>query len=140
MKNEIKKIYYDAFGQDEIFFGMLYEKASNCCKVLKVDSRIVSFFFLLPIELKKGNLKQKAYYLFAAATDKNFRNKGYMGKLLKSEISKCEYPIILKPATNSLIAFYEKFGFKEMIASHEENKDFCILPIKEFESFLPEKD
>lgn len=140
MKNSIKKIYKEAFGNDECFFETLYETAANCCKVLIKNKKIVSFFFLLPIKLKKGTLIQKAYYLFAAATDKEHRNKGYMGELIKKELEKSDFPILLKPATPSLISYYKKFGFAEKTAYHKNDATFQILPMNEFSDFSPEKD
>lgn len=140
MKDIIKKIYQEAFGEDEIFFETLYNKASNCCKALIKDERIVSFFFLLPIELRKCDTTQKAYYLFAAATDKECRGKGYMSELINKELEKSDYPIILKPATSSLISYYKKFGFEEALATHNEDTAFCISPINEFYDFFTEKD
>ncbi len=140
MKNTMKKIYEDAFGRDEIFFETLYSKAKKCCKVLIKDKRVVSFFFLLPVELRKSDKCQKAYYLFAAATDEQYRNKGYMSELIKKELEKSDYPVILKPANASLVSYYKKFGFRETIATHNENKNLFILPINEFDDLSPEKD
>jgi len=140
MKNTIKRIYEEAFGCEEDFFETLYTKAQNHCKVLIKDGSVVSFFFLLPVELKKLDKRQMAYYLFAAATDKKFQGNGYMSELIKKTITESEHPIILKPATHSLISFYNRFGFSKIKMNHSGDKNFSILPIEEFKELSPDSD
>ncbi len=76
--------------------------------LLKIDNRkIVSMLF--SIDAAVG--KTEAAYIYGAATDVDYRNKGYMKQLIEFA-SKHFDALYLKPATKELFEFYKKIGFK----------------------------
>jgi len=81
--------------------------------VCKDEERIVSALYLIPAKLDNKDV----YYIYGASTDKNYRKRGIMGKLLSlsEKIAKENgiYAITLLPQTKNLVAFYEKYGYKE---------------------------
>lgn len=126
-----KAIYTQAFGQENNEFMLsLFGNCFKYCKTLKENGKISSMLFLLPATLKIGEQEIEAEYLYAAATDKDERGKGYMSKLIEN--IKGEKPIFLKPANDSLIPFYERYGFRCITATKDRNNELCLVPIKEF--------
>lgn len=129
---ESKCIYQEAFGIDDEFDDKLFTICRNNLKTIEIGGRTVSQLFLLPVNIVKGEEIKKAYYLFAAATKREYRGKGYMSKLILQIIKETQLPIFLKPANNELINFYKQFGFKILTAKYEAHNDYCILPRNEF--------
>lgn len=126
--NEIREIYKEAFGESGKFDDLFFEKFGSAAKTLKADGKIVSVLFLLPCFING----KKIYYIYAAATKKTERKKGYMGKLLETVKAEIKEPLFLKPAKTSLIAFYEKAGFK-LKKGVNKNGDIKITVSKEHE-------
>ena len=127
----IKNIYRNCFGVDEEFENSLFENCQKDLKCLEKNGTVVSFLFALPCKVKQNNSEISAVYVFAAATDQNHRNKGYMAELL--ELTKKEFNhIVLRPANENLIGFYKKFGFLEFIGNDKNPTDDTIEPIDSF--------
>ena len=77
---------------------------------------VVSMAFLIPAQLVVNGRPYSAYYLYAAATHPNYRQKGHMGKVINSakEVAKkrgIDF-IVLVPAEEYLFDYYAKFGFE----------------------------
>lgn len=142
-KNEVesKSIYTEAFGaEDKEFKESLF---SNCFKHLKQlvkSGKAVSELFLLPCELEINNEKQDANYLFAAATLKSERGKGYMSELIEKVKKESKAPIFLRPANKNLIKFYEQKGFELISARNSLNGNINLIPNDEFKSLMPFAD
>lgn len=103
-----KNLHIKTFGDNKKFADLLFSAFFPNNFLYKYsDGKVVSQLFLIDGQINK----EKCGYIYAAATDKEYRRRGYMGELV--EKSKSLYPkIALKPATESLYNFYEKFGFK----------------------------
>ena len=129
MKTEIE-IYEESFGVDKEFETELFK-----CKIetLKVNGDTVSQLFLLPCEIVKDGENYPANYVFAVATKKTERKKGYMEKLLKGVIADNKI-LILRPINDSLIPYYQKFGFKIFTATDKGNPNFFINPVNGFKA------
>ena len=129
MKTEIE-IYEESFGVDKEFEAELFK-----CQIesLKVNGKTVSELFLLPCEIVKDGENYPANYVFAVATKKTERKKGYMEKLLKRVIADNKI-LILRPINDSLIPYYQKFGFQTYSATDKDNEDFFINPVENFKS------
>jgi len=77
-------------------------------------------------------LKMTAGYIFAAATHPNHRKKGYMSALLDT-LSDEKYDIlILRPADDSLVTFYEKAGYHTFSAQDYEKRSPLLNPLNEY--------
>ena len=99
---------------------MLFESFGDCLHTVKQDGKTVSMLFTLPCELNFEGKKQKLYYVYAAATDKEYRGMGYMSALIKEVTKVSDAPLFLKPATESLQSFYQKLGFEKINATTEK--------------------
>lgn len=131
--NMAKDIYLKSFNETESDFNKkLFKTCNKYMQVIRDNDKICSILFLLPVELNNNGVKQKAKYLYAAATDEKIRNKGYMSMLLNNVIKEADCPIFLKPANERLISFYKKFGFKTISATKSKNDNLCLLPCDEF--------
>lgn len=129
MKTEIE-IFEESFGVDKEFETELFKTIPE---TLKVDGKTVSELFLLPCDIVKDGKKYPAKYVFAVATKQSERKKGYMEKLLKRVI-KDNKILILRPITDDLIHFYQKFGFEIYSATDKDNENFFINPVDNFKS------
>lgn len=118
--NECIKIYKAAFGSSEPFDTILFESFGDFLHTVKQNEKIVSMLFTLPCELNFEDKKKKLYYVYAAATDKEYRGKGYMSAFIKELAKGSDAPLFLKPATESLQSFYAKLGFKKINATTEK--------------------
>lgn len=133
MNNEAlcRSLYREAFGEDDTEFeNSLFDNCFKYCKFIKKNGKVVSMLFLLPAILETESGSQKSNYIYAAATLKEYRGKGYMAKLIDSV--KSDSPLFLRPANEGLIAFYKKFGFKTV----EARKTKALPCLKPAENFL----
>lgn len=112
LKAEFKALYISAFSDDGEFCEPLFEYCYEEIEYTLLCGKVASMLFSLPCEIAEIN----ARYIFAAATDKEFRGRGYMSRLLEKVKAKNEL-LFLRPATKELISFYKKLGFKEITAA-----------------------
>lgn len=128
--NECMEIYREAFGTDKDFENRLFSTCAEYRKTLCINGKTVSMLFALPCNIHKNGGIIPAYYIFAAATKKEFRGKGYMSRLINS--LKTDRLLFLKPADAPLFKFYEKLGFKRFEISADENRPIYAEPIGGF--------
>lgn len=122
-KNGIINLWQEAFGDTaeavELFLDNKYIPENTV--ICEENGKIASMLFLLEGKLKIKGVSHKAYYLYAAATLKEFRGRGIMAEMLdfsKKLAAEREVDFIcLKPAEESLYGYYKKFGYKEIFAS-----------------------
>ena len=128
----LRNIYRQSFGIDPEFEDALFATCSTNIKTLEINGEIVSFLFALPCKIKWNKEEIKATYIFAAATHKEHRKKGYMGRLLEKVKSENKGAFILRPATEHLVSYYKKFGFSEIGAQDIKRENISLIPTKEF--------
>lgn len=128
--NECMEIYREAFGTDKDFENRLFSTCAEYRKTLCINGKTVSMLFALPCNIHNGGMIIPAYYIFAAATKKEFRGKGYMSRLINS--LKTDSLLFLKPADAPLFKFYEKLGFKRFEISADENSPIYAEPTNGF--------
>ncbi len=140
---ECYKIYCEAFGEeDSPFTNLLFENCFKNCFFYEVQNQIASMFFALECNIETKTHKIPAIYIYAAATAKKFRSKGYMSKLLesfKSEIDSNSV-VFLRPANDGLISFYKKCGFKVISAINETSGFPLVKPLNSFAKLTSEID
>lgn len=105
-------IYRAAFGDSGEFDTRLFGEFFDCCKYIKSGDTVASMLFALPCTLCIDGQRYPCRYIYAAATEERYRGRGYMTSLL----SRQEGTLILKPADDSLIEFYNKCGFRAFTA------------------------
>ena len=115
-------LWQEAFGDSreavEMFLNNRYLPQNTL--VAEENGKIASMLFLLDGEVKAYDKLLKAYYLYAAATLKEFRGKGIMAQMLREAEKLAQSGgvdlICLKPAEESLYRFYEKHGYKTVFS------------------------
>lgn len=131
IKNDLELIYCEAFGtEDGDFRNFLFDNCFNSCRYLVENEKAVAELFAFECDLKLNNETIPSIYIYAAATLKSERGKGYMATLLEN--IKKEFPncfIFLRPATDSLINYYSRFEFKTIPAKSEIADNRFISPI-----------
>lgn len=120
-ETECRDIYRKSFcDPDTSFEDLLFKHCFKYCNTLEVDGKTVSMLFALPVTLKTEVYETDGVYIYAAATAAESRGKGYMHKLLEKVKAKNDL-IILRPANDDLIKYYEKFGFKTVLSNVNSN-------------------
>lgn len=126
---ECRMIYREAFcDPDTDFENLLFETCYKYCKTFDVSGEVASMLFALPCSIDFSGEKEEAIYLYAAATAEKHRKKGYMARLIRILQSETDDIIILRPATDELIGFYEKFGFKSIETSNKNKIKPFVTP------------
>ncbi|MBQ2890941.1 MAG: GNAT family N-acetyltransferase [Clostridia bacterium] len=105
---------------------MIENYLDNMCKnnmvLITEEDRVIAMASILPVTIRD----KKGRYVYAVATDENYRGKGY-GKAIMDEIDKIikerdEHFAVLVPASESLFDFYEKLGYKQTVFAPPETK------------------
>lgn len=114
--NDTEKIialWQQSFGDSEEKIRFFLENANYDCLGCTDNGELLSMLFLINSTLNGENAK----YIYAACTDKRYRNSGKMTEII--EYCKENYnSLCLIPADDSLINYYNKRGFE------------CALPIE----------
>lgn len=111
---DVVTLWQDTFADNESYIRYFLENMHEK-KVLTLyrNDNLLAMLFLL-------ECKYDGYdgaYVYAVATKKDERNKGYMGMLL-NEAKKMDYDFLcLVPAEDYLFDVYGKFGFKPLLYS-----------------------
>lgn len=117
--NSLKKLWISAFDDTALGFKTFvkHNKKNFRIYTAKNDGDTVAMLFHIPCKVNG----EKAHYLYGAATDEKFRNRGIMGKLidfsLKDAVNYREKFSFLYPANDHLYGYYKRFDY--------ERKCFC---------------
>ena len=122
-RNGIINLWHEAFGDSveaiELFLNNRYIPENTV--VAEENGKIASMLFLLEGKLFVDSVIYNAYYLYAAATLKEFRGRGLMAEMLDFSRNLAKERnvdlICLKPAEDSLYDYYGKFGYKSVFSS-----------------------
>ena len=127
----LREIYREAFGDDGGFEDRLFSICGEYLRSVSCGEEAAAMLFALPCKIDVGKESFDSYYLYAAATKKKYRGRGYMSGLIE-ELKKEGNPIFLKPASEELIGFYERLGFKRFTAVTRGKTEKTALPIGGF--------
>lgn len=112
IRNQCVKLYIDAFHDDIEFTNLLFDNFfEDSCRYLLIDGKVVSMLFAMDVSINN----KKGKYVYAVATNENYRGKGYMKKLfdcISNEFSRDYSFLCLRPMDDGLFNFYEKLGFE----------------------------
>lgn len=126
------EIYHEAFGRDEEFDRLLFDCFFDYCVTLEKENDIVSMMFVIPCRLKRSEKVFSAAYIYAVATAKDYRGRGYMSELIDRVRRSDEKQILfLKPVKKSLESFYGALGFKPISATGGANGNITVEASKE---------
>lgn len=107
-----RRLYLEAFPDESpAFLDALFAKGFPQHLVAMGDGgKLVSMLFALPYPIRTETGKTDALYLYAVATAKEYRGKGYAKRLL-CEVASRGKPVFLRPLSPSLFDFYKTAGF-----------------------------
>lgn len=115
MVPELMELWMEAFGDEreyvEFYFNNRFREGELLVYV--EEGRPVSMLSLLPVILHIGEDKIPARYVYAVATAKAYRGRGYAGTLIQEAGTYLKEPLLLQPADESLVEYYRKMGFRE---------------------------
>ncbi|MDR0602915.1 MAG: GNAT family N-acetyltransferase [Bacteroidales bacterium] len=117
-KQDIIQLWKISFPEDSpefvnLYFKEKYERKNTL--VYKIENKIISCLQMLPYCITFYNHICKTSYISGAATHPDYRNKGFMGKLITQSLwemkNKGSIFSILIPQTSGLKNFYQKYGY-----------------------------
>lgn len=115
---KLKLLWQDVFHDDEKYIDRFFNKIFSIDNAfVAVDFGMpVAMLFMLPATLTIGDAKLKAGYIYAVATDKNYRKQGIMSDLERHvcevAVEKGISALALVPATKQLFNMYKKIGYQ----------------------------
>ena len=137
---EIREIWEDKFPADEEYQRIMFSQVIPLCTnyiVKSVSGSVISVISLMPMRFinDQKSVILNGWYMFGVATRSGFEGKGYATRLINHAISELErdkYSFIFeRPANQSLINFYLKFGFTKLIKKKNYRFDFITSNFKE---------
>lgn len=127
------RLYDNAF-HDGPFTTKLFDLCFDSIKTLRVDGETVALCFLLPCEIDG----KRAKYIYGFTVKEKYRGQGYGKALMEKIQNETDEILILRPANESLVDYYKRFGFCEVSASNEKG-EISVVPTDCFER-LCERD
>ncbi|MGN0467899.1 MAG: GNAT family N-acetyltransferase [Acutalibacteraceae bacterium] len=125
-----QKVFGDEKGYIDLFFKKPYYKSKTFAAF--DGDKIVSVLYLMQSQIRFDGEIFDGFYLYAAATDPDYRRQGIMGKLLHEAeqytAAAGKSYISLVPANEHLYDYYSEFGFETAMykcfgKSKAENKN-----------------
>ena len=118
---QIKQIWQTCFGDDAEIIDFYIENRMTEDNMLTIreDGKIVSMASFLDASIKEGEAELPVKYVYAVATLPEYRGKGYAAKILEKAQEIFELPLVLVPAEENLVAYYEKQGFEVAFSPKE---------------------
>lgn len=113
-KEQVRALYEHAFDDSQAFVDYYFDQKYRPEHVMIIndDDRVVSMVHLNPYVVNYNDREYSISYFVAVATQKEYRNKGYMGKIIKQSLNhlyqKGEVFSLLMPIDNRI---YERYGF-----------------------------
>lgn len=117
MTDEIFKIMSECFNDPEWFVKFFFDKKLNLenCYVCTINQKVVSVLNFIPLKIRLNKHDFKGAYIYGACTLPQYRNNGYMTKLINYTQEVCVKEgyecTFLVPANKDLEKFYEKLGY-----------------------------
>lgn len=123
IEDKLIALWQEAFFDSESYIKNFISSSDTNTKVVAYvcDGDVVSATYLLPISyIQDDNTRIDCYYLYAATTQKAHRGKGYFARILDFVNEHIDKPIILVPASESLVEYYKGHGFYVWLTEKQE--------------------
>ncbi len=116
---QIQTIWQTCFGDDESYvrFYLEHRMTEDNMLVIWQDGKIVSMASFLPVQYFLDGDYRDARYVYAVATLPAYRKKGLAGRILAFAQQKYRMPLLLAPAEEPLMRYYEKQGFRRAFSA-----------------------
>lgn len=113
----------------DYYFDEIYKNTESLIEL--EDGQPVAFLQMIPYSIQMGETIYTGGYLSGVMTHPEYRNKGYMAKLLNAsfdEMGKKGYDYtFLIPQEEWLIKVYEKFGFHLLVKPNAQGTRGIVL-------------
>lgn len=125
--HSVRSMWKICFGDTEEFMNLYFtQKYRNYNTLIYFEkNKPVASLQMLPYNIRFYGEIIPLYYLAGLCTLPEFRNKGYMGKLIKRSFEVMQdrsIPLaILIPAEDWLFTYYAKYGFETTFEKSDEN-------------------
>lgn len=144
----LKKLWKKCFEGSDAYIDLFFENAfsEENCIVAFYYTKPIGMIFLLPVTMTFGDSVYNGCYLYAIATDPEYRNRGVMKSLEKAAVQHGQLNdydfLCLVPETESLFSMYQKLGYKTTFYINNRNvlaftngskKDIEITPADKYE-------
>ncbi len=112
---QIEKIWKSCFGDEEeyIRFYMEHRMTEENMLIIREDQKVVSMASFLPVRYLCEGQYVDARYVYAVATLPEYRGRGLAKRILTFAQKHYDKPLILAPAEESLMRYYETLGFQK---------------------------
>lgn len=130
LQEQLISIWQESFGDSKEYIQNFFEKNAGYTKVVMCEREglIVSAAYLLPITyIQKNSTALDCYYLYAAATLPAYRGCGYFGHILQFVNEHIKEPVILVPASESLVDYYKGQGFMMWLTEKKAEIDIAVV-------------
>jgi predicted acetyltransferase len=135
MHQDIRALWKQAFGDNDAFldhyFQTMYSDETMLVCV-EDDEEIVAMLTMFPIDLLSGGKRICARYVYAVATDEQWRGLGISTSLMEDAVEQMRaggtQAAILVPAHFSLFDFYERQEFQTVFYASEDSIKADALP------------
>lgn len=113
----LAQLWHDAFGDSYDYIDFFMKECAPFCYTATAETsngNIIGACYLMPINAKNAKEYKDGFYLYALCVDKKMQNLGIGSAIVNKlkYICDCENKfIVLSPADNNLIKYYEKLGF-----------------------------
>lgn len=112
---QIKEIWKRCFGDEEDYIGFYFAHRfteENMLVCMEEDKPVAMTTFLKAY-LMEGQEEVPVHYAYAVATLPEYQGRGYARALLEEGKQHFGTAVVLEPAGESLIYYYEKLGFRK---------------------------
>ncbi len=114
----LRNLWSEAFGDSEAFIDTFLDlcASDDVLYTLSLNGRVVSALYALPYRIEYNDVVKSVAYIYAVATDKDFRGKGLMRHLMsqvhRSLQNKGYAATFLLPSSSELANYYASMGYR----------------------------
>ncbi len=121
--DDIARLWAEAFGDDDAYIRLFIKKRLDPDSFLLIrdGTRLAAMGAFLPAELRSKDSQLPVRYVYALATAKDRRGRGYATRLLDFASAHYAAPLLVVPGKEELADFYAQRGFIPAFASEAWN-------------------
>ncbi len=137
----MQTLWEQSFPEDESrFIAEFFAKAPISCGFIACKGEVLSMLFLLPAQVEFGSCCWSARYLYAGCTQPSHRGQGIYTRLMQFAAMQAATQrisaIYLHPASQDLVAYYRKLGYRDGIGSYIAPARDGQLPVVSVSEYL----
>lgn len=129
---QIEKIWETCFGDDKEYIRFYLEQRMTEENMLVIyeDGQAVSMASFLPVRYLCDGVYVEARYVYAVGTLPEYRGKGLAKRILSFAQRHYGQPLILAPAEESLMRYYETLGFQKAFSDSRERTEVGLTALE----------